>query len=58
MVYYLAQSSSQGIGNLETWQADAVKGTIKLNGNGNLSLKQNMNDTDFTISLSNCHEPN
>ena len=30
MVYYLAQSSSQSIGNIEAPQADAVAGTIEL----------------------------
>ena len=39
MVYYLAQSSSQSIGNIETPQADAVAGTIELDRNGNLSVK-------------------
>ena len=58
MVYHLAQSSCQSIGNLETMQADAVAGTIELDGNGNLSVKEKMNNTDFTICLSNSHKPN
>ena len=57
MVYYLAQSSSQSIGNLETPQADAIAGIIELDGNGNPSVKEKMNDADFTICLSNCHKP-
>ena len=58
MVYYLGQNFSQSIGNLETLQADAVAGTIELDGNGNLSVKEKINDADFTIRLSNCHKPN
>ena len=58
MVYHLAQSCSQSIGNPETMQADAVTGTIELDGNGNLSVKEKMNNADFTICLSNSHKPN
>ena len=58
IVYHLAQSCSQSIGNPETMQADAVTGTIELDGNGNLSVKEKMNNADLTICLSNSHKPN
>ena len=58
MVYYAAQSFSRSIGNIEIMKADDVAGTIELDGNGNLPVKEKMNDTDFTIRLSSYHKPN